>query len=223
MSLTHEQARSLLGDDCIGPADVEAALGSEPDSAPPVPYSEAELQAAKKEGDLLIFRTATAGGARLTIAALTERFPQCFESGLLKGAGYALKNEWGILLEPIADLDTCTTGWALVSTDVLPPTLNLSFDEQEEMLGKHLAESGLGDVGVRRRTVVEAVYDTVIVFAARKRRLLEKTWDWTSSRTEDGGWLQVGGFGTKGMQIVSYSRGTRHGALGTCLTRQPAA
>lgn len=223
MAVTIDEAREILGDDLIGPADVRGALGNEIDLPGDIPFSAAELAAAKEVGDLLIARTASAGGTRLTIEALTECFPKCFDSKLLRAAGYALKNEWGILLEPLAGVDVCSSGWALVTADVLPPTRNLSFDEQQHALQHHLEQRALTNSGARRRTAVEAVYDTVVCFAVRQRKLLERTWDWTSSTTEDGGLIQVGGFGPRGMQVLSYSRGTRHGALGACLTRQPGS
>ena len=222
MAASIEEARGILGDDLIGPDEVRNALGSEIEAVGAIPFTAAELEAAKSVGDLLIVRTAAAGGTRLTIEALTECFPRCFDTKLLSAAGYALKNEWGILLEPLAKREVCTTGWALITADVLPPTRNLSYDEQDETLQRHIEQRGLAGAGARRRSAVEAVYDTAVCFAARQRKLLERTWDWTSSPTEDGGLIQVGGFGPKGMQVLSYSRGTRHGALGACLTRQAA-
>jgi len=220
MSLTIAKARAILGDDLIGPEEVQQIFGGELAGTAEVPFSAAELEAARSVGDLLIYRSATAGGAPLTIEALAASQPKCFDGKLLRGAGYALKNDWGILLEPLAQQATCTTGWALATADVLPQTLNLSFDEQNEAIRRHIEQRGLGSVGARRRTAVEAVYDTVVCFAARGRHLLGETWDWTASVTDDGGLLQVGGFGSKGMQVLAYSRGTRHGALGACLTRQ---
>jgi len=75
--------------------------------------------------------------------------------------------------------------------------------------------------GRRRRRAVEAVYDTVLSFAARGQRRLVKTWDWTSSVTLDGGIVNVGGFGERGLQILAFSPAVRHGALGVCPTWQP--
>jgi hypothetical protein len=68
---------------------------------------------------------------------------------------------------------------------------------------------------------VEGVYDTLLCFLARKVRLLEHSWDWSRSATLDGGYLNVGGFGATGMQILSFSRAIRHGRLGVCPTYQP--
>jgi hypothetical protein len=46
-------------------------------------------------------------------------------------------------------------------------------------------------------------------------------WDWSSSRTIDGGFLNLGRFNDAGMQVFSYSRAVRHGQLGVCPTRDP--
>lgn len=221
MSVTIEQAKEILGDDCVGPEELRGVLGADLDTAAAVPFSAEELAAAKSGGDLLIYRCARSGGKPLTIAALVEKQPLLFREKLLRGSGYQLKNDWGILLEPLAEADTCADGWALVTADVLPQTCNLAYAEQDVAIREHLESRGLTTAGARRRSAVEAVYDSLAFAAARGRRLLARTWDWTSSRTEDRGILQVGGFGASGMEVIAYSPGVRHGALGACLTRQP--
>lgn len=221
--VTLDEARSLLGQDLFGPEEVGAAFGSL-DSASaelPIPYDRTEIEAAKKNGEMLVLRLPQgADGKPITINAMIERFPKAFDEGLLRKAGYQLKSEWGIELEPLAEKDTCS-GWALVRKQILEDTRNLAYEEQSARLQDYAGARSLGIDGVRRRTAVEAVFDTVVVFAARGEHLLENTWDWTSSETVDGGYLNVGGFGTKGMQILSFSAAVRHGALGICPTRGP--
>lgn len=219
-----EEARALLGDAVLGPAEVAAVFG--PLAPPPaemaVPFGRADLEAAARARELLVLRVPhTAAAGKLTIARMIELRPEAFDPDLLRKSGYQLKSDWGILLEPLAQTETVTAGWALVSRDILRTTCNLSYNEQASRLARHAAALGLPDGALRRRTAVEAVYDTVLAFAARGERLLEKTWDWTSSITADGGYLNVGGFGPRGMQILSFSAPVRHGALGICPTREP--
>lgn len=211
-----DQAKSILGEHVLGADEVSAAFGAAPETTP-IPFSASELEQAKQRGEALIWRCAAIAGAPITIQGLVERFPNAFEERLLRGSGYALKNEWGILLEPLAQTDTPTNGWALVSLNVLPETLNLAYEDQDAVLAPQGAI-----LAARRRTAVEAVYDTLLFHHARGVRLLERTWDWTSTSILDRGILQVGGFGARGMQILGYSPGTRHGALGVCLTRSAA-
>ena len=219
---TLDDARALFGERLIAPADIATALGDTSlASASPIPFLRDELADAARAGEVLIYRTAAVGNEPLTIRALIQRFPQAFDPKLLQGSGYQLKNEWGIELEPLAASDTCQTGWALFQPEVLPASCNLSYPEQEPLLRSYGEAHGLRTAGVRRRRAIEAVYDTVIYFAARSERLLARSWDWTSTATIDRGLLHVGGFGSQGLQVLGFSPGIRHGGLGVCPTRQP--
>jgi len=218
-----DEARALLGDDVLGAAEVVAAFGGAVAAVRdrPIPFSEAELVAARDRGEMLVLRAAhNQQGVGVTLLHMIERFPELFDQKLLRQVGYQLKDEWGILLEPLAATETCTDGWALVRKDILAETRNLPFDDQEPALRRYAEQ--VRQEAVRRRTVVEAVYDSVVYCVARQKRLLEKSWDWSGSRTLDGGYLNVGGFGARGMQILAYSKAIRHGALGVCPTRQPS-
>jgi hypothetical protein len=217
-----DHARSILGDDVIGPEEIEAALGKVKIAAKPpsVPFPPAELEAAKSAGEMLVLRsTQTADGKPLTILSLIQAFPNLFDSKSLRNVGYQLKNEWGIELEPLAATATCASGWALVTKEVIPASINRDYVEQEAELAAHAARVGATTASVRRRTAVESVYDLVVYQAVRNSRLLEKDWDWSASCTVDGALLSVGGFTETGMQIFGYSAGIHHGSLGLCPTR----
>jgi len=221
-SLSLDEARSVLGKDILGPEEVAAAFGqlAATEGDVPVPYKRAELEAARRAGEMLVLRVASAAdGKPITVVHMIERFPEAFDQKLLRQAGYQLKSDWGIELEPLAQQDTCATGWALVRKAILDDTRNLAYDEQNACLTQYAASLGVPAQSVRRRTAIEATYDTILTFAARGERLLERTWDWTSSETEDRGYLNVGGFGSKGMELLSFSAAVRHGALGVCPTR----
>lgn len=223
MSLTIAQAKEILGADTVVPEELEAVLGAPIGPVPALPFTAADLESARMDGALLVYRCARAGGTPLTIAQLVSTFPAAFREKILRGSGYQLKNDWGILLEPLAESDTCHDGWALVSSDVLPSSRNLTYPEQDVALQAYRAANGLHERDLRRRTAIEAVFDTVVFFAVHRRRLLEHSWDWTSTATEDRGLLQVGGFGAEGLEVIGYSPGIRHGQLGACWTRQPNA
>jgi hypothetical protein len=220
--LSLAEARTILGDDVLGPEEVAQAFGDAPtELGMTVPFTRAALIAARQWGAMLVLRAARDDqGKALTILHLLDRCPHAFDAKLLRKAGYQLKDEWGIALEPLAASDTCDPGWALVRKEVLEDSCNLSYDQQETAL-QRFAES-LG-APARRRTAVEGVYDTLLCFLARGIRLLERSWDWSDSATLDGGFLNVGGFGPAGMQILSFSRAIRHGRLGVCPTYQARA
>ncbi len=220
-SLRVEEARAVLGGDFLGPEDVSQVFGAPPPAQLlcEVPFSRDTLTAARRCGVMLVLRTAQpVDGSALTILQILDRHPQAFDAKLARKAGYLLKDEWGIALEPLAATATCTSGWALVRKEVMEDSCNLPYDEQEAALQRCGALLG---VPVRRRTAVEIVYDTVLYFRARTVRLLERSWDWSSSVTLDRAYLNVGGFSSSGMQILGFSRGIRHGRLGVCPTSQP--
>jgi len=222
-TLNLTDARAVLRADVLGPDEIRAALGSSAGEVPPIPFSREELDTAMRLGEMLILRVAASSdGVPLTILNMCERFPVAFDQKLLRQVGYQLKEEWGIAIEPLAKTETCKLAWALVRKEVLEDSRNLSFDEQQTCLQQYAAKLGRAGATLRRRTAVEAVYDTLLYFRARQARLLATTWDWCASRTVDGGLLNVGGFGPGGMQILSFSRGIRHGGLGVCPTRSGA-
>lgn len=212
-ALSVDDARAILGDDVLG-ADAVARIFGVTTDAPPLPFSGDDLAAARQGGEMLVLRIARDGNEPLTLQRLIQRFPQCFDERYLRKMGYQLRDDWGIELEPLAATDTCSFGWALTRKEILAETCNLAYDEQDAVVQR-------SRTGVRRRSAVEVVYDTLLFSEARGVRLLAKTWDWTNSPTIDGGYLNVGGFGSAGLQILSFSRAVRHGALGVCPTRQP--
>jgi hypothetical protein len=219
-SLSETEARSVLGRDVLGAAEVQSVFGAPP-AVPALPFVRTDLEAAAQRGEMLVLRVgAAAADPPLTILEMLRRFPDAFDARYLRKVGYQLKDEWGIELEPRAGTDTCTTGWALVRKEVLAEACNLIYDDQACALQGYAAQVG---AAVRRRSAVEIVYDTLLYFRARDARLLQRTWDWSDSLTLDGGLLNVGGFGPAGLQILSYSKAVRHGGLSLCPTRQPGA
>lgn len=226
MAVKLADARDLFGDDLLTLEDATGALGLPLDripsavrqSAAEVPFSAAELEAGRRDGQLLVFRLAQDSDGPLTIQRLIERFPAAFEPNLLTKVGYALRDEWGITLEPLARTEVCAAGWYLARKLPLAESCNLSYYQQDEPLERFAQSSP----GARRRTAVEATYDLVLHHAVRGERLLTDHFDWTSSRTVDAGYLYVGGFGEKGLSLVGFSAAVRHATLGVCPTRGAA-
>ena len=220
--LSVQDARAILGGDVLGPEEAAAAFGAHP-RATAIPFCREDLVGAATRGEMLVLRVSQGeNDTPLTLLRMVERFPEAFDQKLVRQMGYQLKDDWGIVNEPLAATLTCAPGWALVRKEILDESRNLTYDQQEAVL-RHYAEHSAAVVGtMRRRSGVEAVYDTLLYFVVRKVRLLTRSWDWSGSRTIDGGYLNVGGFGDRGMQILSFSRAVRHGGLGVCPTRQHA-
>jgi hypothetical protein len=216
-----DTAREIFAGDCLAAEEVGAVFGAidapEPERLTAVPFPEGELRAARERGELLVLRAASIGGEPLTLHWLIRRFPQSFDPAYLEKMGYQLKSEWGIALEPIAEREVCEFRWALVGKEPLAETYNLSYEEQEEALAARGATEGIGRA--RRRSATEIAYDLIAYDRARGTRLLGDRWDWSRSRTGDGGFLNVGHFSDAGMQVFSFSPGVRHGKLGVCVNR----
>ncbi len=228
-----ESLRLVLGEQFIAPEELQSVFPGAAEIPQDLPFSSEEFRlaqkAAEKGGDLpkpldaiargdmlLVPRIRQMDGKPLTIAAMIERYPQAFDRRFLEKVGYQLKEEWGILLEPLARTETPTVGWAVVTRKPLSRTFNRTYDEQTKVLDEWASPWTQDGWSVRRRRAVEIVYDLLVFWLLRKERLLSAQWDWSSSRTVDRGILNVGGFSENGMQILSYSAAVRHGALGVC-------
>ena len=217
------EAREIFGSLILSPVDVAALLGTEPqrlldgrsDVLDRVPYDATTLRAAQTRGDVLIFRTATDGSAALTLLRMIERFPETVQPRLMNGVGYQLKDEWTVGQEPFAKTATSAIGWRLVHRAPVPATCNLSYEQQTSALARYADSLGLSG-RLARRSAIEAAYDTVLMARARGIRLLEHTWDWSDTPTEDGGFVTVGEFGADGLSVLGYSRAVRFGTLGIC-------
>jgi len=224
MSTAVHIARQILGDDMIGLDEIRMGFGDVEgveDQAQSVPFSTADLEAAKHNDEILILRAAACGGESITMRWFIERFPDAFDPATLRKVGYQLKDDWGIELEPLAATETCRPQWALVRKGILDATRNLSYDEQDEHLQTYAGTRRAAD-RVRRRAAIEIVFDLLATHRAGGGRLLRRSWDWSRSRTVDGGYLNVGRFTEQGMQIFSYSRAVRHGELGVCPNIDPS-
>ncbi len=218
--LSVQDARAILGTDVLGPEETVTVFGAPPSEAA-IPFCRDDVVRAATRGEMLVFRATQGGnGVPLTLLRMVDRFPEAFDQKLARQMGYQLKDDWGIASEPLAATLTCAPGWALVRKEILDQSRNLTYDQQERVLREYAADSAAAVGTVRRRSAVEAVYDTLLYFVVRKVRLLTQSWDWSGSQTIDGGYLNVGGFGDRGMQILSFSRAVRHGGLGVCPARQ---
>ncbi|MCZ2109181.1 MAG: hypothetical protein LC118_06410 [Dehalococcoidia bacterium] len=215
---TLADARSIFGAFLLDPNDVARVLSiSVPTTADTatVPYDRTRLEAARARGDILVYRVDTDGILPLTILRLLERFPETVQPQLLKGVGYQLKEEWVVSSEAFARTETCRPGWRLVHGSPVPSTCNRTYDQQDAELVRYAESLGLAGRLTRRRAT-EIVYDTILLRRAHGTRLLEHTWDWSRTPTQDGGFATVGEFGDDGLKMVGYSRAVRFGSLGVC-------
>jgi hypothetical protein len=214
--LDFDAARRVFGDDLVAPADLAPLLGGAVDAGSgPIPFSSTEAASARENGCVLLYRPARdADGAPITLTSLVER---CASAGdpLLR---FRAEDPWFAEDEGVAR-ETLEPGWALVHKAPWRETLNQTYARADEALARRA-----GSVAWRRRRAVEIAFDCLAVAAARRVRLLEAAWDWSSTPSADGGLLNLGGFTDAGIDVLSYSKAVKHGALGVCptLVRPPA-
>lgn len=218
-------ATSALAGAVLGPAELAAALGFDPlgvlttdehASVTRIPFSDAELAAAREQGELLVLRVPRDPDGALTMLRLAERLSGGLDPRVHTGVGYQLREEWTIDSQAFATRDVCTTGWYLVRREVDPATLNRGYREQDAAL----AALGPTRAGVpRRRSAVEIAWDTMLWERAHGERLLSASWDWSRSESHDGGLAALGEFGVEGLGVIAYSRAVRFGTLGVCPQR----
>lgn len=217
-------AREALGGAVLGPAELAATLGFDPltvltpaerAAVARVPFDPDTLAAARPTDELLVLRVARDPEGPLTLLRLEKRLGGLHPK-VHQGVGYLLRDEWTIDDQPFAAQETPTTGWYLVGRTPHPATLNRTYRAQDTLL-RELASPR--DGVPPRRSAVEAAFDVLCWQRHTGERLLSNALDWTRSRSSDGGFVAVGGFGEAGLTVVAYSGAVRFATLGVCVQR----
>lgn len=217
-----DAARRVLVGAVLGPEDLSRALGFDPlavltraeqAAVGKLPFSPADLERARTDGEMLVLRIPRDPEGPLTMLRLAARIGSGLDPGAHKGVGYLLRPEWTIDDQPFAAEETCTAGWWLVRREPLPATLNQRYAEQESILGSAAAARP------RRRSAAEIAFDTLSWQRVHGERLLAGQWDWSRSVSTDQGHAALGEFGDGGLRVIAYSRAVRFGTLGACPQR----
>lgn len=206
----------------LGPRELAAALGFDPlavltpterTAVARLPFSSADLERARAEGEMLVLRVPRDPEGPLTMLRLAARLDGGLDPAVHKGAGYLLRSEWTIDDQPFAAAETCPAGWWLVRREPLRTTLNRTYADQDAALGPAAPDRP------RRRSATEIAFDTLCWLKTHGQRLLAGSWDWSRSLTTDQGYAALGEFGTVGLRVTAYSRAVRFGTLGVCPQR----
>lgn len=218
------EAQRALGGAVLGPAELAATLGFDPlavltpderAAVARVPFDMDSLAAARAADELLVLRVARDPEGPLTMLRLETRCGGLHPK-VHQGVGYLLRDEWTIDGQPFAVQETPTAGWYLVRRSPHPATVNRTYRAQEAQL--RTLESRRDGVPPRR-SAVEAAFDLLCWYRHTGERLLPDTFDWTRSRSTDGGVVAVGSFGDAGLSVVAYSEAVRFATLGVCPQR----
>ena len=108
-------------------------------------------------------------------------------------------------------------GWALVGSEAPQATLNKNFMEQTQYIRYLAANIGIPSHLVRRRLLVESVYDIIVGRMVLGNPLQRSTLDWTSSGPSKSDFVCVY-FSDNGIRMRDLPRTTHNRALGTVPT-----
>jgi len=111
--------------------------------------------------------------------------------------------------------ETPTLGWALITAEAAHETLDKSFMEQNQYLRYLSTSTGLPSHLVRRRTLVDTIYDLIIGRLVLSQTFLQHTLDWTSSGPNKSDYICVY-FSERGIRLRHLARTQHNRVLGLC-------
>lgn len=109
--------------------------------------------------------------------------------------------------------ETPEAGWAFVAPEALPGTLGHNYFDQQQLLRQRADELGVIPRMVRRRTLVEALYDLIAAQLVLGLKLNQQTLDATSSGPTASDFVCIY-FSAEGIRVKDLPRTTSHPALG---------
>ena len=142
-----------------------------------------------------------------TVVELLRNYPQLFESPA------SVINKYKA--EAFFSRETPELDWAIVACEVLPDSRNKSYMQQKSVIKQYAEKHRANERRIRRRTLVEALYDMVIINVTTKENILSSTVDLTESKVGRQNFACIN-FGEKGMRINDVGRQQRHPQMGMC-------
>jgi len=143
-----QEARELLGEDLIGPEEIEKTWGVRPEEIPDIPFSREELERAKEMGQMLVLRVdRTEDGKPMSMEAmntiLAKRWEKEKKGGLLNTA-----EGWRDKVTGSKDFSEVAprAGWALISKELLKDSTSKNYIEQTDVIIKALREQAFKDI-----------------------------------------------------------------------------
>ena len=108
-------------------------------------------------------------------------------------------------------------GWGLTTAEVLTESHNTDYTQQEIVLKLHAHSHKSNEMRVRRRTLIEALFDLLVVKIVTGKQLLHTTADLTGSKMGRVN-LAVINYGESGIRISDINQQQAHPQLGVCPT-----
>ena len=177
------------------------------------PTIRALLEGAEKEGVTLAIlprlpRCIRAGQLfTVTGANMVRGYPQFFDN--VQQVVLKLRTE-SFFLQESPELD-----WAIFTCEVLPSSREKSYMQQKQALKEHAERYQSNELRVRRRNLIDTIYDLIIIKFVYDQNLLSETVDLTESKIGRQN-LAVINFGENGIRISDIARQQTHALLGVC-------
>lgn len=146
---------------------------------------------------------------QITGANLLRLYAQFFED--IQQVSLKMRAETHFLQE------TPQMGWGLTTAEVLTESHNTNYTQQETVLKLHAYSHKSNEMRVRRRTLIEALFDLLAVKIVTGKQLLHTTADLTGSKIGRVN-LAVINYGESGIRISDINRQQAHPQLGVCPT-----
>lgn len=233
-----ERAKEILGQDFLGVEAVknmEAKLKSVGvnvdfalDNIPAVPYTEKDLELAKQNGEMLVLRAENARMKGKALPLTLIDFREFFRKdphGKMDTLYYSFRpdsNDWYKSENFAIQSGEIKLGWALVKKDILKDSTGKNYQQQDDLLKGYESElrsKGATRTQIRRRTAMEAAWDTMLYYINNQKHLLEKVLDWTQTRASDGRLVVVGRFDSLGLLLNGWNPSGSDDYLGVCPSR----
>ena len=177
------------------------------------PTIRALLEGAEKEGVTLAIlprlpRCIRAGQLfKVTGANMVRGYPQFFDN--VQQVVLKLRTE-SFFLQESPELD-----WAIFTCEVLPSSREKSYMQQKQALKEHAERYQSNELRVRRRNLIDTIYDLIIIKLVHDQNLLSETVDLTESKIGRQN-LACINFGENGIRISDIARQQTHALLGVC-------
>ena len=105
--------------------------------------------------------------------------------------------------------------WAIVSCEALPETRGKNYSQQRVVVKGYAQKHQTTEMRVKRRTLVEALFDMVVIQLVIKEKLLINSVELTDSKVGRMNYACINN-GDKGIRVGDVSRQQTHAQLGMC-------
>jgi len=146
-----QEAKELLGEDLIGPEEIEKTWGVRPEEIPEIPFSREELERAKEMGQMLVLRVEkTEDGKPMSLEAMIDIIQKRWDEegkGKLLYTSDEYKN-WKERTGADFGQKAPRAGWTLVSKELLPQSTSKNYAQQTELMVAYLKDTVFKDMEI---------------------------------------------------------------------------